>query len=40
MKWCQDFLDAWQVADLTEKRPELPQEIEMFMDTAFLYLND
>jgi hypothetical protein len=40
MKWCQDFLDAWEDAGLAEKRPELSQEIEMFMDTAFLYLEE
>ena len=39
-EWCAALLDAWNDAELTEKRPELPQEIEMFMDTAFLYVDD
>jgi len=36
-QWCKKLLDAWEEADLTEKRTELPQEIEMFLNTDFLY---
>jgi hypothetical protein len=38
-KWCNELLAAWENAGLMEKRIELPQEIEMFMNTLFLYKN-
>jgi tetratricopeptide (TPR) repeat protein len=34
--WCNELLAAWEKAGLTDKRSELPQEIEMFLNTAFL----
>jgi tetratricopeptide (TPR) repeat protein len=38
--WCEAILDAWDEANLTEVRTELPQEIEMFMDTIFMILDE
>lgn len=36
-KWCNELLAAWEEARLMDRRTELPQEIEMFLNTAFLY---
>ena len=36
-RWCNELLAAWEKAGLMDKRTELPQEIEMFLNTAFLY---
>lgn len=37
-RWCNELLAAWEKAGLMDKRTELPQEIEMFLNTTFLYL--
>ena len=38
--WCEALLEAWEEAGLTEMRTELPQEIEMVLDTAFMNLDE
>ena len=38
--WCETLLTAWEEAGLTETRTELPQEIEMIQDTAFINFDE
>ncbi|WKZ47531.1 MAG: hypothetical protein QY306_17095 [Anaerolineales bacterium] len=35
-RWCKKLLDAWEEADLMDKRTELPQAIEIFLNTGFI----